>query len=106
MKKRSIAALVLIASLCVGTTVSAHHGRHHRAAVTPSVSYCTYEDADCDGICDHYSSHCDEYLDADGDGVCDYCQNQGLHTNQGNHDCGTSDNYYHHYESHRGHCHH
>lgn len=100
MKKLIAIAAVFVLIPAAGTTAFAAgpcHNSHHRANSSSGVGYCSFVDADGDGICDNGDAHCTftdtdgdglcdngdthcTFTDADGDGICDNCQNKNTHS--------------------------
>lgn len=101
MKKLIVIAAAFVLTLSSGTTAFAAghgHSQYHSAGSTANAGYCTFVDANgdgiCDngdthctftdangdGICDNGDTHCSGYLDADNNGICDNCQNTNEHS--------------------------
>ena len=85
MKKLITIAAALVLTLAFGTTAfAAGPGHHSHCPVNgANAGYCSFVDADNDGICDNCQNgnvHCSNYVDVNNDGICDYCQNDSAHS--------------------------
>lgn len=107
MKKiwMGLAAVALVASLCVTGALAAGHrgqGLRYTDGSGSCGNYCVnFADADGDGICNHHGTRCTGFADTDGDGICDNCDTRCAGFTDADGD-GICDNYGTGLGSHRG----